>query len=145
MCKPGDELGQIHPVGADVGNGPQVGVTIRLDPPVVVIDQQQPVLGVGTRDREDSAQLATRDASVHLLAERIEAEVVIHARRLLGMGRGRFHQLRSLLGTDRQRLLAEHVFARLEARLACSKWTLLGEAICTALMDGSASSSSSVL
>ena len=123
----------------------QVGVAVRLDPPVVIVDQEQPVLGVGARDREDPAQLATRDASVHLLAERIEADVVIHARGLLGMGRGRFHQLRSLLGADRQRLLAEHVFARLQARLACSKWTWLGEAICTALMDGSARSSSSVL
>ena len=57
----GDELGQVHPVGADVGDGPQVRVAVGLDAPVVVIDQQQPVLGVGSGDREDPAELSPGD------------------------------------------------------------------------------------
>ena len=95
----GDELGQVHPVSADVGDGPQVRVAVGLDPPVVVVGQEQPVLGVGARDGEDAAQVSPGDAGVHLLAEGIEAEVVIDPRGLLGTGRGDLHQLGRLLSS----------------------------------------------
>ena len=101
-------------------------MAIGFDPPVIVVDQEQPVLGVRARDRQDPAQLAPGDTGVHLLAERIEAKIVIHSGRLLGMRRGDFDQLSGLLGTDRQRLLAKDVLARLEGALGMLEVDIIG-------------------
>ena len=119
----------------------RVGVTIRLDPPVVIVDQEQPVLGVGARDRDDPAQFAPRrERASPGRADRSGCCKVTPAA-CLGWAAAVFTSSAVSLCHDRQRLLAEHVFARLQVRSsACSKWTWLGEAICTAPLDGSARS-----
>ena len=50
------KLGQVHPVGADVGDGAKICPAVGLDPPVVVVGVEQPVLHVRAGHTENAAQ-----------------------------------------------------------------------------------------
>ena len=82
---------------------------------------------------------------MHLLAEGIEAEVVVHAGGLLGMGGRDLHELGGLLRADGQRLLAEDVLAGLEGPLGVLEVDVVGRGDVDGVIEGSASSSSRVL
>ena len=113
----GDELDEVEPVGADVGDSAQFAAFAAEDAPVVVGWVEEPVLHVAAGDGVDAAQRAAPDHGPDFPIERVEAHVVVDAggqpalaRQLderAGFGRG-----------HRERLFAVDVFAGLES-LAC--------------------------
>ena len=56
----GDELGEVAPVRADVGEGARRAAEVGVDAPVVVLRAQQPVLQVGPVDQVHGAALRRR-------------------------------------------------------------------------------------
>ena len=63
---------------ADVADRAQLAAEPRVDAPVPVGVQQQPVLEVVAGDEADVAELAGHDHAVQVLAQRVEAQVVVH-------------------------------------------------------------------
>ncbi len=64
---------------ADVGDGAQLAALVRLESPVPVGRQQQPVLQIAAVHVPDLAELTALDARARLLHERVEADVEVGA------------------------------------------------------------------
>ena len=62
----GDELGEVAPMRADVGEGARRSAEVGVDAPVVVLGSQQPVLEVGAVDEVDGTALAGADTLLGL-------------------------------------------------------------------------------
>ena len=111
-----DELHQIEPVGADVGDGPQLAALVRLEPPVPVRGEEEPVLEVAAVDVPDLADAAVREERPGLLALRVEADVEVRAVDEAA-ALGELEELGRLRRGHRQRLLTDDVLARRQAGL----------------------------
>ncbi len=74
----GDEGHQVEPVRADVADRPQRAAALRLEAPVPVALEEQPVLEVAAGHQPDVADVARRDDLVRVLVERVEADVEVH-------------------------------------------------------------------
>ena len=61
----------------DVRDRTQVASEGGVEPPVPVGVEEEPVLEVVPRDQAHLTQLTRRDHAVHMLAERVEAQVVV--------------------------------------------------------------------
>ena len=109
--RPRHPLREIHPVRADVGDGPQRPALLGLEPPVPVSRVEQPVLEVPAVDVPDGAEHARRHERARLMGDRIEAEVEVRAVHEPALLR-KLEQLRGLRRRRRQRLLADDVLAR---------------------------------
>ena len=75
----GHELGQVHPVRADVAHGAQLSRALRLQAPVPVRRLREPVLQVAAVDVPDVADVARADPLARFLDERVEADVEVRA------------------------------------------------------------------
>ena len=94
----------------DVADGPQRAALVRIEAPVPVGVEEQPILEVVAGHEADIAKLAGRDQLPDVLVERIEPDVEVDGvDQPAGFGEryedGRFG------GGHRQRLLADHVTA----------------------------------
>ena len=69
----GDELGQVAPVRADVGEGARRAAELLVDAPVVVLRTQQPVLQVAAVDQPQRAGRAGAHALARLAHGRVVA------------------------------------------------------------------------
>ncbi len=67
-------------MGADVAEGAQRAALLRIEPPVPVRVEEQPVLEVAAGDQADVAQVAGTDPLVEVLVEGVEADVVVDGR-----------------------------------------------------------------
>jgi hypothetical protein len=95
---------------ADVGDCAERAAERRIEPPVPVRRLVQPVLDVRPMGVPDAADVSAANARSGLVAERIEADVVVravHEATLLGQ----LHELGRLLRGDGERLLADDVLA----------------------------------
>jgi hypothetical protein len=103
-----DEARQVQPVGPDVADGAERAALGRVQAPVPVGVQQEPVLEVVPGDHPDLAQLALAEQLGRVLVEGVEADVEVdgvdHPR-----VRGQALQLGGLGRRGRQRLLADDV------------------------------------
>ena len=79
----GDRRDQVHPVGADVGDGAQLAALLHQNAPVVVGVVVEPVLGVAAVDVVDFAHVAAAHHVAGFEVERVEADVVADGRRQL--------------------------------------------------------------
>ena len=111
----GHEGHQVQPVRPDVADRTQGAAAFRLEAPVPVALEQQPVLEVAAGHEPDVADLAARDDIVGVLVERVVADVEVGRVDQTGRG-GRLDQLARLRRRHRQRLLAHDVAARREDR-----------------------------
>ena len=73
----GDVGHEIHPVGPDVGDGPQRPASIWLESPVPVTLQKKPVLEVAPSHKSHFAELAGGDSLARVLVERVVADVEV--------------------------------------------------------------------
>ncbi len=109
----GEVLDHVHPMGADVAHGAEFAVVLGLDAPVVVRVVEEPVLGVGTLDGEDFAEVAGGNHCADLLHSRVVAEVVVGGvSDAFGFSQG--EQVFGLCAGHRERLLAKDVLAILD-------------------------------
>ena len=69
----GDELGEVAPVRADVGERARGAAELGVDAPVVVLRAQQPVLQVGAVEQADRPGGAAADALARLADRRVVA------------------------------------------------------------------------
>jgi hypothetical protein len=106
----------VDPVGPDVPERPQLAALGRVEAPVPVGVQEQPVLEIPAGDQADATQSASPDRAVQVLVEGIEADVVVDRADAVA-GRREGHQLRGLLRSDRERFLADHMPPGREDRL----------------------------
>lgn len=77
--KAGDELDEVEPVGADVGDGAQFAAFAAENAPVVVGGVEEPVLHVTAGDGVNLAEGAALNHGADFPVERIEAHVVVDA------------------------------------------------------------------
>ena len=110
---PGDEGEEVEPVRADVADRAQRPAAIRLQPPVPVGLEQQPILVVAAGDEPDVSKLSRSDELVDVLVERVEADVEVDGVHLPA-ARRTLDQVGGLLGGHGQWLLAHHVPIRVE-------------------------------
>src|ERR1019366_6010692 len=88
-------------------------VGLGIDAPVPIRVVQQPILRIGALHHQDLAQLASLAHAAHVLHDGVEAQVVGRAvAQVLLQGQG--DQLPRILYRSGQRLLADHVLARVE-------------------------------
>ncbi len=73
----GHEGHQVEPVRADVADRPESAAAVRLETPVPVAVEEQPVLEVATGHEPDVADVAARDDLVRVLVERVVADVEV--------------------------------------------------------------------
>ena len=112
---PRDVGHQVHPVRPDVADGPQRATAIRLEAPVPVALEQEPVLEVVAGHQPDVTERPGRHGLPGVLVERVVADVEV--RRVDQAGRGReFDESGGPVGGHPQRLLAHDVAARGEDR-----------------------------
>ena len=64
-------------MGADVADRPQRPAALRLEPPVPIGLEQEPILEVAPGDQPDIADLARGDELVGVLIERVVADVEV--------------------------------------------------------------------
>ena len=141
--RPVIDVDQVQPVGADVGHGPQLAALLGQDAPVVVGVVEQPVLDVAAADGEDVAQRRRGGpCSRASQAERIEADVVVHAGGQPVLAGPASTSSADSRGVHGQRLLAQHVLAGLERPAGHLEVQALGVAMWTACTSGSARTSS---
>ena len=105
-----DELGEVAPVRADVGEGARGAAERRVDAPVVVLGVGQPVLQVGAVHEPDRAGGAGADAVARLADRGVVAVDERHRGGGAGGG-GRVDEPRRAGEVGRERLLADHVLA----------------------------------
>ena len=110
---PRDELDQIAPMRADVGECPRGAPEGGVDAPVVVLGREQPVLEVAAVQQPQLAERAFADAGTGLAHRRVVPVDEGHGRDPVG-GRGGEDQLVGAGDVERERLLADEVLARLE-------------------------------
>ena len=84
----GDELDEVAPVRADVGEGARRAAEVGVDPPVVVVGRGEPVLQVAAVDQADRAERAGADAGARLADDRVEAVDERDGRDPVGGARG---------------------------------------------------------
>ena len=111
----GHEGHQVQPVRADVADRAQGAAALRLEPPVPVAVEEQPVLEVAPGDEPDVAEAAAADELVGVLVERVVADVEVGRVDQAGLG-GPGDQRGRLAGGHGQRLLAHDVLAGVEDR-----------------------------
>ena len=112
----GDEGHQVQPVRTDVADRPQRAAALRLEAPVPVALEQQPVLEVAAGDQADVADIARRHHLAGMLVQRVEADVEVHGVDHAA-GRGEPRELAGLRSGHCQRLLADDVLAGRNDRL----------------------------
>ncbi len=94
----------------DVADRPERAAAVRLEAPVPVALEQQPVLEVASGHEPDVAEAAVRDELASVLVERVVADVEV--RRVdEATRRGEVDEFRRFRGRHRQRLLAHDVLA----------------------------------
>ena len=98
---------------ANVADRAQRPAAIRLQPPVPVGLEQQPILVVAASDEPDVSKLSRRDELVGVLVERVEADVEVDGVHLPA-ARCTLDEVGGLLGGHGQWLLAYHVAIRVE-------------------------------
>ena len=112
----GDELGEIAPVRADVGEGARRSAGLLVDAPVVVVLVEEPVLQVGAVHQAQR----TGGAGAHPLPGLPDSRVVAvderHRVRPARLERRR-REAPGSVRVERERLLADHVLAGLERAL----------------------------
>ena len=106
----GDELDEIAPVGADVGEGPGGAAQSGVDPPVVVIGRKQPVLQIPPVDEGDGARRSGGDPGPCLPHGRVVPVDERHRQHAAALARSS-RELTGTLLVKRDRLLAENVLA----------------------------------
>src|SRR3954464_4329028 len=124
---PADELRQVAPVRADVGERPRGAAELLVDAPVVIGRLEQPILEGAAMDQPDRPGDARADALARL-AHR--GGVAVDERKRSGEGGGRRrvdHLLRPAV-VDRQRLLADDVLAGGQRGLGERKVQMIGRA-----------------
>ncbi len=109
----------------DVADRPQCAAALRLEPPVPVALEKQPVLEVAAGDQTYVANIARRDHLARMLVQRVEADVEVH-RVDHAAGRGKPRELAGLRSGHRQRLLADDVFAGRDDRLRLGDMEVVG-------------------
>ena len=112
-AQPGDVLGHVAPVRAEVRQAARRAAGLGIQAPVPIGVVEQPVLGIGALHHQDLAQVAILPHAAHVLHHGVEAQVVEGTIAAPGLA-GQLYQLARLLHRDRQRLLANHVLAGLE-------------------------------
>ena len=105
-----DELDEVEPVRADVGDGTEVALAGGVEPPVPVGVEQQPVLQVVAADQPRLADRAGADEGGGVLVVRVVAEVEAHGVDDAGVA-GAGDEVAGLGAVDAERLLADDVFA----------------------------------
>ena len=112
---PADEPGEIEPVRPDVRHRPQLTRLLWHEPPVPVGRHQEPILEVAPCDKTWLADPAAADMRPCLVAGGIEADV--EAERVDETARAcSIDQVGGVRARQRQRLLADDMFAGLERR-----------------------------
>ena len=106
----GDELGQVAPVRADICERARGAAEPLVHTPVVVVRAQEPVLQIAAVQQAHRAGLPARDALARLAHRRVVPVDERNRRLESRVGRGVDEPLRAR-GVERQRLLADHVFA----------------------------------
>ena len=123
----GDEGHEVQPVRPDVADGAQRAAPVRLEPPVPVGVEEQPVLEVAAGHEPDVAEPAAGDELVDVLVERVEADVEVDRVDEAARG-GRVDELgatrpRSSPAASRRRRAGR----RRGSPCACGTWRSLGE------------------
>ena len=121
----GDEGHQVEPVRADVADRPQRAAALRLEAPVPVALEEQPVLEIAAGHQPDIADIASRHDLVGMLVQRVEADVEVH-RVHHAAGRGKPRELAGLRSGHCQRLLADDVLAGRDDRLCLGDVEIVG-------------------
>ena len=106
----GDELDEIAPVGADVGEGPGGAAQSGVDPPVVVVRREQPVLQVPAVHERDGAGGPVGDPGARLPHRRVVPIDERHRQHAAAVACGR-RELAGTLLVESDRLLADDVLA----------------------------------
>ena len=114
---PGDELGEVAPVRADVGERARRAAEVGLDAPVVVLGPQQPVLQVRAVHEPHRASLPAAHALARLADRRVVAVHERDASRTRPLAAASSVSRCAPADVDRQRLLADHVLAGRQRRL----------------------------
>ena len=139
----GQERHQVEPVRADVADRAERAALVRLEPPVPVGVEEQPVLEVAAGHEADVAQPAGGDQLADVLVERVEADVEVDRVDEAGSRRpaprGRPIRRRSSPAASRRRRACR----RPGSASACGTWRWFGEVTWTTSTSGSSSSSSS--
>ncbi len=112
---PADELHEVEPVRADVGNGAQGTLPAGIEAPVPVGVEEQPVLEVLAGDQSGLTDLAGLDEGSGVLVVRVEPGVEAHRVDDAGVCR-EADQLGGLGAVDAERFLADHVLAGVDRR-----------------------------
>ncbi len=121
----GHEGHQVHPVRPDVADRPQRAAAARLEAPVPVTGEEQPVLEVAPRDEPDIAQRPGRDRVAGMLIERVAADVEVGRVDQAGPRR-QGDQLGRLGRGHGQRLLAHDVPPGLQDRPGLGQVQVVG-------------------
>lgn len=93
---------------ADIADRPKGPTSFRLEAPVPVAVEEQPVLEIATGHEANLAQTTRDDQFVGMLVERVIADVEVRGVDHAAIGR-ELDQCRRLAGRHRQRLLADEV------------------------------------
>src|SRR3981189_187811 len=80
----GDEHGEVHPVRADVRDGPEIAAEIGFETPIPVRGEKEPVLVKFSVDEPGTPDRAGRDEGACFLTKRIVAKIVRYAADLSG-------------------------------------------------------------
>ena len=140
----GDELGEVAPVRADVGERARGAAERRVDAPVVVLGVGQPVLQVGAVDEPDRAG----GAGAHAVAGLADRRVVAVDERDGGGGAGRGGRVDEALRRRRRRSRAASrrstCLPAARAASASGRCRWLGVQMCTTSTSGDSTSSSEV-
>ena len=112
----GDVLRHVAPVRADIGQAARGAVDLGVEAPVPVGIVEQPVLRIGALHHQDFAQVAVFPHAAHVLHHRVEAQVVEGAVAAASFRAASATSSWASATRGGQRLLADHVLARLAAR-----------------------------
>jgi hypothetical protein len=124
---PGDELGEVAPVRADVGERARRAAEVRVHPPVVVLRPGQPVLQVAAVHEADRAGAPAAHTLARLAHHRVVAVHEGHERTAVGLA-GQLGQPRGPGEVERQRLLADDMLAGQQRGLGEREVEVVGRA-----------------
>ena len=121
----GHEGHEVEPVRPDVADRAQRAAAVRLQPPVPVALEEQPVLEIASGHEPDVAEAAVRDELARVLVEGVVPDVEI--RRIHEPARlGEADELRRVPGRHREWLLADDVLAGREDLSALAHVQVVG-------------------